>query len=156
MTYYIILCYIAQGNRYAYGILYRPMSHLQGYWWTIRCTTMFFVTSPRILVVYKVYYYVLCCILEDIGCIDVVLHRPMLHPPGYWWYIWCTTSFYFTSPRVLVVTPVYYIVLCYIPQGTGSIYGVLYRPILHPLGYWWCIWRTTSFLLHRRGFWWCL
>ena len=69
----------------------------------------------------------------------------MLHPPGYWWCIWCTTSFYVTSLRVLMVYIVYYIVLCYILQGTGGVYGVLHRSMLHPPGYCWCIWRTTSF-----------
>ena len=97
------------------------------------------VTSPWILVVYMMYYIVLCYIPQDTGCVYDVLHRSMLHPPWYWWYIWCTTSFYATFPMILVVYMVYYIVLCYIPQYTGAIHGEVYLSMLHPPGYWWWI-----------------
>ena len=57
-----------------------------------------YVTFPTILVVYKVYYIVLCYITESTGCIDVVLHRSMLHPPGYWYMVYyilvrCSTPY---------------------------------------------------------------
>ena len=70
---------------------------------------------------YKVYYIVLCYIPEDTGGIKGVPYLSMLHPRGYWWYIMCTISFFVTSPRILVVFKVYYIVPCYIPEDTGDI-----------------------------------
>ena len=79
-----------------------------------------------------VYYIVLCYISHDTGGIYDVLHRSVLHPPGYWWYKWCTASFYVTYPRILVVYTVYYIVLCYILQDTGDVYGVLHRSMYIP------------------------
>ena len=141
------------------------MLHLPGYWWyiwcittfyitppppgycrCIWCTTSFYATSPRVLVVYMMYYIVLCYIPRGTGGVYGVLHRSMLHIPGYWW---CTTSFYVTSPRVLVVYTlyvtstriqvvymVYYIVLCYIPHCTSGVYGVLHHSVLHPPVYW--------------------
>ena len=142
MMYYIVLCYIPQGTVGVYGVLHRSMLHPPGYWRCIWCSTLFYVTSPRVLVMY---YIVLCYIPKGTGGIYGVLHRSMLHPSGYWWYIWCITTFYVTSLRVLVEYYVYYNILCYISQGTGDVYGVLHRTMLHPLGYWWCIWCTTSF-----------
>ena len=157
MMYYIVLCYFPQDTGGVYGVLHRSMLHLpgywwyirctiyrtmlhpRGYWWYIRCTISFYVTSPRILVVYKVYYIVLCYIPKGTGDIYFVQHRCMLLSLGYWWCIWCITSFYVTSPRVLVVYKVYYIsyyvtsprilavykvyfiVLYYIPEDTCGI-----------------------------------
>ena len=115
-VYYNILCYIPEGTGGMYGALQRFMLH------------------PRVLAVYVVYYNILCYISHGTSGVYGVLHRFMLHSQGYWWYIWCTTSFNVISPRVLVVYMVYYIVLCYIPQdtATGGIYGVLKRSMLHP------------------------
>ena len=98
-----------------------------------------------VLVVYMMYYIVLCYIPQDIGGIHSVVYIFMLHHPGYWWCIWCIRSFYVASPRILVVYMMYCIVLCYIPYGTGGIYGVLHRSMLHSPWYWWYIWCTTSF-----------
>ena len=133
--YYIVLCYIPQCTGRIYDVLHRSMLHPPWYWSYIWCTTSFYVTSPRILVVYMVYYIVLCYIPHGTGRVYGVLHRSMLHPPGYWSYIWCTTSFYATSPMVLVVYMVYYIVLCYTPQDNGGVYDVIDRstPYIPPV-----------------------
>ena len=137
MVYFNVLYYIPQGTGGVYGVLHLSMLH-----------------PPRVLVVYMMYYIVLCYIPRGTGGVYGVLNRSMLHPPGYWW---CTTSFYVTSPRVLVVYTlyvtstriqvvymVYYIVLCYIPHCTSGVYGVLHNFVLHHPGYWWYIWLITS------------
>ena len=59
-----------KGTGSIYGVLYRPILHSPPeYWWCIRCNTSisFYVTSTRILGVYKVFYIVLCYIPEDTG-----------------------------------------------------------------------------------------
>ena len=145
VMYYIVLCYIPKGTGGIYGVLHRSMLHPSGYWWYICCITTFYVTSPNVLVVYYMYYNILCYIPQGTAGIYGVLHRSILHTSGYWWYMWCITTFFVASPRVLVVYNVYYNILYYISQGTGGIYGVLQRFMLHPPGYWWCIWCTTSF-----------
>ena len=71
---------------------------------------------------------------QGTGGVYVVLHRSMLHPSVYLWCIRCAIFFYVTSPRVLLVNMVYYIVLCYVHQDTGGIYGVIQRSMLHPSG----------------------
>ena len=137
--YYIVLCYIPEDTGGIHSELYISMLHPPGYWWCILCTTSFYVTSPRILVVNMVNYIFLCYIPQDTGGVYDVLHRFMLHPPGYWWYTWCSISFYVTSPRVLVVYMMYLIVLRYIPKDTSGVYDVLHCSMLHPPGYWWYI-----------------
>ena len=132
MVYFIVLCYIPHGIGSIYGVLHRSKLHPSGYWWCIRCTTSFNDKSSRILVVYMVQYIFSCYIPQSTGGVYDVLDRSMLHPPGYWWCILCTTSFYVTSPRILVIYMVNYIFLCYIPEGTGGVYDVLHRFMLHP------------------------
>ena len=101
------------------------------------------------------YYLYAPLVFSDTGGINGVLHRSILHLTGYWWSIRCTTTFYVTSPRILVVHMMYYNVLCYIPQGTGGVYGVLNRSMLHPPEYWWYITCcTTLFYVHPPGYWW--
>ena len=145
-----------QGTGGVYDVLHRFMLHPLGYWWYTWCSISLYATSPRvlvvfmmysvvlcytprILVVYMMYYIVLCYTPQDTEGVYDVLHRSMLHPLWYWWSTWCTTSFNVTSPIVLVVYMVYYIVLCYIPQDTGGVYDVLHLFMLHPPEYWWCI-----------------
>ena len=132
--YYIVLYYIHQGTGDIYGVLQCPQLHPPGYWWVyILCSSSFFPTSPRILKVYTVFFVVLCYISQGTCGIYDVQHCSMLHTTGYWWYIlWCITSLYATSPSVLLVYTVNFTVLCYTPQGTGGIYGVQHRSMLHP------------------------
>ena len=61
----------------------------------------------------------LVALLSSQSSINGVLNRSMLHLPEYWWCMRCTSSFYVTSPRILVVYLMYYIDLSYIPQDTG-------------------------------------
>ena len=154
MMYYIVLCYIPHDTGGIYGVLHRSMLHPPiywcytwwsisfyvtppGYWWCIWCTTSFCVISPRLLVVYMMYFIVLCYIPQDTGGVYDVLHRFMLHPTWFWWFTWCSIYFYVTTPRVLVVYMMYLIVLCYIPQDTGGVYDVLHCSMLHPPWYLW-------------------
>ena len=137
-----------------------------GYWCCIWCTTFYVygvlncsMLHPRILVVYMVYLIILCYIPRGIDGVYGVLYRSILHPQGYWWCIWYITSFYVTSSRILVVYMVYFIVICYYPQGTGGVYGILHRSMLHTLGYlWYIICTTTLYGVHPPGYWrwlWC-
>ena len=118
MVYYIVICNIPQGTGGIYCVLHCSMLHPPGYWWYILCTTSSHVTSPREMVVYTVYFIVLCYIPED------------------------TSG---TSPRILVVYTLYYNFLCYITHGNSGVYGVIFRSMLHSRGYWWYKWCTLSF-----------
>ena len=137
------------------------MLHALGCWWYKWCTTSFFFISPKVLVVYTVYFIVQCYIPQDTGGIIGVLNLSILHLPAYWRCIRCITTLYVTSSRVLVVYMVYYIILRYNPLSIGGVYGVLHKSMLHPQGtgvvycvlhhsmlhppeYWWYNWRTTS------------
>ena len=114
---------------------------------------MFYVTtSPRVLVVYVVYYTVLCYIPQGTGGVYGVLHRSMLHLPGNWWYKWSTTSVYVTSPMKMLVYMVYFIVIYYILQDTGDISRVIHHSMLHLPGYWWYIRCITTFKVTPPGY----
>ena len=102
MVYYIILCYIFQGTGGVYDVPHRSMVHRPGYWWYILslCIVTFYVISPRVLVGCMVHFIVLCFISQGIGGVYRVSHLSVLHQPGYWLYVWCTSSFYVTSPNI--------------------------------------------------------